>query len=592
MEVSRIGPYRILRELAEDKVGRVFQAVDSTGKKTVLVKRLRPEIVSQPEVISRLYSKAETLALLNHEHIARLFGFISRDDGIYLVIESVQGENLQTFLKEKGRLGIAVSLAYFRQILSAVEFAHRLGVIHGELKPANIVVTDFGRIKVLDFAIWTILGNPDPAGPKPCTARYMSPEQLSGDAIDARSDIYSLGILLHELIVGDPPFTSASPDELAKKRAESTPLAPSLLVPKVPPWLDAFLLRAVALSPAHRFQSVSLMSRALDHALDAEVRKTSPKRGAFRLGRRLERDPYAAAASRNPVEKLRGRLKAALIQRVNPGREKRARSHRGIKRRLEAINPVARCKRGASKLQACARRISSALKPVPIRLSADKASILKLIRQKRASATDFIRRGAAAVDPAHPVKRGRAELRAWARSATKELKLLQGHWRSLSAALTKALNTLSENGVKRYVVIAILLLSLAIETFFFGGVNTLLSPDSNSPPVNSNGVAQTLVDPDADTTPLTASDEKGEPETKIAKPTAKRPRSFDTPIAGVRDAHHQALDSKRTVTYRTPREADTQAQRLYGQEARVTEPSRRGTENNMTKTQLNVTWEN
>ena len=111
-----IGPYKIVRELPQDRVGRVYEAVDATGKKHYQIKSLRPEVAGEPVLVTRLYTEAQTLALLNHEHIARLFGFIRRDDGIYLVMEFVEGENLKEILRCKGRLDSAVALAFFRQI--------------------------------------------------------------------------------------------------------------------------------------------------------------------------------------------------------------------------------------------------------------------------------------------------------------------------------------------------------------------------------------------------------------------------------------------------------------------------------------------
>jgi protein kinase-like protein len=578
-----IGPYRFVRELAPDRVGRVFEAVDVTRKKNVLIKTLRPEIANQPEVVARLYSKAETLALLNHEYIARLFGFIRHDDGLYLVMESVEGHNLHTFLKEKGRLDFAVALAFFRQILLAVEFAHRLGVIHGELNPANIILTDFARIKVLDFAIATILGNPDPGNTAACTARYMSPEQFRGDPADARSDIYSLGILLYDLIVGRTPFRSDTPDGIARERAESTPLPPSLLVPSVPAWLDLFLLRAIAVSPANRFQSILAMSNAIGLALEAQVRQASPKRRLFWLGHRVP----ASSAIQKPARRVPGRLNAALARTANAARQKSNSLHRGARRAFEAINP----NYVTSTMQLGFRRIMVISIKAPLALTGTIGVALNLIRQTLTSTANSIRHAAAALNPAPLIRHLGGELRDWVRPTARELKTIQRDAHNLIARLKEFVGSVSENGWKRYAVIAILLASVMIETFIFGGANTLLSPDFNQTTATiSSGTIQDLTRSDVSATAVIADPE---PEPRIVKRTNKRPRSVDRASTSADELYYQALNTKRTVTYRTPRaEAQNQIQRPSAPEVSPVEPSRRNADTNLAKTQLNVKWEN
>ena len=567
MENIRIGPYRVVRELAEDRVGRVFEAVDRIGKKPVLIKKLRPEIANEPGAVTRLYAKAQTLALLNHEHIARLFGFIRRDDGIYLVMESVKGENLQTLLKEKGRLDVSVALAFFRQVLSAVEFAHRLGVIHGELKSANILVTDFARIKILDFALGIILASPD---------RSQS-QDPGGVSVDARSDIYSLGGLLYEWIVGRAP---CCPDK-TKQRAEATPLPPSLLAPGIPPWLDVFLTRALANSPANRFQSVAAMSQAIDLALQGEIKKTTPRRRFFRINQRATSSPSRSVA-RKPGA-MRARLAATWARRAVAAREKRAALLRDIRRGFAAINPAVPSKRVVFKARTYARQISAAIKPAPMRvkLALFKTSGItrKFIMQKRANTGAFWER-ASAVELTGWVKRARAELHEWARSARN------------FAPMKKAMNSFSENSLYRYFAIAILALSLMIETFIFTRAHTPPNLETSLPPASRSHKTQTPAIPVIGITRLSADHEKTEPQAKIDKPTAKRQRNSDKLITANKDPHYQALDSKRTVTYRLPRETDNHILGPYPQEGRVAEAPRRITETNPTKTQLNVTWEN
>ena len=194
-------------------------------------------------------------------------------------MEFVEGETLEKLLKRSGRLEPSVALVFFHQIVSAVAFAHRLGVIHGDLKPSNIMITKLGLIKILDFAIASILGAPDRAGRRVSSGRYMSPEQIRGEPVDARSDIYSLGVLLYESIVGKVPYDSDSDDGILRAQIETTPLPPSALVPDTPKWVDAFLRRALAQSPPDRFHSVLAMLRAMEIPVEASTARASPRRG-------------------------------------------------------------------------------------------------------------------------------------------------------------------------------------------------------------------------------------------------------------------------------------------------------------------------
>jgi serine/threonine protein kinase len=278
MAETSIGPYKILRQINKDSVGEVYEAVDRTGIKRFALKYLRPETAAESETVPRLYSEGKTLAQLNHPHIARLFGFVRRSDRLYLVMEFVEGETLEALVKRRGRLEPSVALAFFHQIVSTVGFAHRLGVIHGNLRPAKIMVTKLGLIKILDFGIGPILGTAERASPGVSRGRYMSPEQIRGEPVDARSDIYSLGILLYELIVGKLPFDSDSTDGILRAQIDTTPLPPSALVPNSPKWLDALVKRALAQSPSERFQSATVMLRAMELVIKGNPSSASPER--------------------------------------------------------------------------------------------------------------------------------------------------------------------------------------------------------------------------------------------------------------------------------------------------------------------------
>jgi hypothetical protein len=250
---SQIGPYKIIGEITQGTFEPAFEAVDRASDKRVTLKYLGSQADSS-DIRERLHS--ESLARLNHPNAARLFGFVCRDERIYLVMEFVEGQTLASRLKEQDRFDPVVALGLFHQLLSAVSFAHNLGVIHGNLRPSNIMVTDVGLVKVLDFPVSYILGNSGPFD------YYAAPEQVSGDPLDARSDIYSLGMLLYEMIVGRRPFDLYG---LSGREAqfELIPVPPSVFVPNIPRWLNAFVLRALAVAPGNRFQSAQAMAQAM-----------------------------------------------------------------------------------------------------------------------------------------------------------------------------------------------------------------------------------------------------------------------------------------------------------------------------------------
>ena len=577
-----IGPYKIVRELPQDRVGRVYEAVDAAGKKRFLIKSLRPEAASEPELISRLYSEAHTLALLNHEHIARLFGFIRRNDGLYLVMEFVQGENLDETLRSKGKLEPAAALAFFRQILSAVDFAHRLGVIHGDLKPANVIVTDFARIKVLDFAIGAIVGSSNPVD-RVCSASYMSPEQIEGAAVDVRSDIYSLGVLLYELVIGKAPF---APAVEPKARSQSTPLLPSLIVRDIPNWLDAFLLRALAVSPDDRFPSVAAMSQAMGAAVATHTISAARKPGSLRALHGLHEVPLRPTNLRKHADQGRRSSKAVLTNSTKS--ERRPQFFARVWHIAVITNAAPWAKRQITGALAWTHQIAAAIEELP----SVACARVRILPKKIADHADLRRRSSrgGASNPIL-VNRNEAINRSGPRPSFEQLKLT-GDCRQW---IKKTANALLESGWKRYVVLAFLLFSVFVEAFVFQGTNTLFRPDLDPSSIlgaSRNGAAQALL---SDTFPAAATTgvrEQSGPEAKVVKrsPKARRPAE-EMPNRPIDDVHHQALDSKRTVVYRIPRVgSETDRTRLH--DYRGNGQAERNLETSVAQTQLNVRWEN
>lgn len=281
---TQIGPYRIIREMAQGGIGQSYEAVDQTRNKKFILVDLRAETIT-PDILSRLYSEAKTLAVLNHPNLARMFGFIRREDHVYLVTEFVEGQTLENVLKEQGKLQFASALGFMHQVLSGVAFAHGLGVIHGDLKPANILVTKLRPLKILNFALAHIVGKRDAFGCREGNLRYVSPEQIEGELPDVRSDIYSMGMIFYELIVGKSPFHVYGPSDDCSGNGpgQFIPAPPSLVVAGLPKWLDDFILRMLATYPSDRFQSVNAAARALELGITRTVESAASER---RLGRR------------------------------------------------------------------------------------------------------------------------------------------------------------------------------------------------------------------------------------------------------------------------------------------------------------------
>ncbi|MGH7854085.1 MAG: serine/threonine protein kinase [Candidatus Binatia bacterium] len=537
---SSIGPYKIIREIAEDRLGQVFEAVDSTRKKHVIIKSLRPEAANRPEVISRLYSEAKTLALLNHPHIARIFGFMRVNHNLYLVMEYVKGESLRSILKEKGRLDPNLGLGIFHQILAAVKFAHELSVVHGDLKPSNIMVSSFAQIKVLDFAIAPILGDLDIATPRISSVPYMAPERITRGPVDARSDVYSLGVLLYESIVGRVPFTGNTLEGAQPAACNSTLLPPSLLISNCPKWLDAFLLRALRASPDDRFPSVAAMSQAMmEPSVPIRSRRISSKPVIDSIQRRVQRMSSMPSTLYGAANRMVGSLATNLNGAMRIARQKQASATRSLH-----------------------------------------------------SATGSLRRTVIALNPWIWTKRAAFKIQAWTHGIQSPFGSVSSAALKIPGRLKERLTGLTENNWKRYAVLATLLASVLIETFIFGGTNTLLSPDFNSiPALNRNGAAQSILEPlDPRPTPAIEIDSQPEPEPKIVTHMNRGARISQRTGTAEGLRHQEALNSKRTVTYRV--EAENHFNRPTVQDVRLSEPSKRNPENNTAKVQLNVRWEN
>src|SRR6266568_3601288 len=260
-----IGNYKIIEKIGEGGMGAVYKGVDLMLEREVAIKALKPELGSQPQVVERFRSEAVTLAKLNHPNVATLFSFFRQSDQFFMVLEYVKGTTLDRIMESHGAMTCEQAIPLFCQMLEGIDHAHSLGIVHRDIKPSNMMLTDSGLLKVLDFGIARALGSArlTRAGHLIGTIEYMSPEQVRGMETDARSDIYSLGMVLYELLTGRVPFAGDSEYELMKAQVEQLPTPPREFSPNIPEQVEGAILCATEKDPEKRFQTAGAFSSAI-----------------------------------------------------------------------------------------------------------------------------------------------------------------------------------------------------------------------------------------------------------------------------------------------------------------------------------------
>src|SRR5256885_2941209 len=240
--------YRIEREIAQGGMAEVYLGRDQLLDRPVALKALHPEYAREPTFVERFRREAQAAANLNHPNIVAIYDWGQESGTYFIVMEYVEGRSLRDLVRSESPLEPNQAAEITAEIASALAFAHRNGVVHRDVKPGNVLITPQGNVKVTDFGI-ARAGASDgltQTGSVMGTATYFSPEQAQGLAVDGRSDVYSLGVVLYELVCGGVPFVADSPVSVAYKHVREDPVAPSLRNPDVPPALEQIILSALA----------------------------------------------------------------------------------------------------------------------------------------------------------------------------------------------------------------------------------------------------------------------------------------------------------------------------------------------------------
>jgi serine/threonine-protein kinase len=250
------GRYRILRKLGSGGMANVYLAEDQELGRRVAIKILNDRHANDDQFVERFRREAKNAAGLSHPNIVSIYDRGEAEGTYYIAMEFLDGRSLKELIVSRGPAPVSVAIDYARQILAALRFAHRNGIVHRDIKPHNVLVDSEGRLKVTDFGIARAgASQMTEAGSIIGTAQYLSPEQAKGSPVDQTSDLYSVGVVLYELLTGVVPFTGDTPVEIAMKHLSAVPDAPSAHRAEIPRELDKVVMRALAKDPHERYQA-------------------------------------------------------------------------------------------------------------------------------------------------------------------------------------------------------------------------------------------------------------------------------------------------------------------------------------------------
>jgi eukaryotic-like serine/threonine-protein kinase len=289
------GRYELDGVVGRGGMAEVYRARDIRLDRIVGVKTLREDLARDQTFQARFRREAQSAASLNHPSIVAVYDtgedMLGPTPVPYIVMEYVDGRTLRDLLRDDRRLLPERALEITDGVLRALDYSHRNGIVHRDIKPGNVMLTRAGDVKVMDFGIARAVSDAQATMTQTAqvigTAQYLSPEQARGERVDARSDLYSTGCLLYELLTGRPPFTGDSPVAIAYQHVRENPIPPSRVDPEIPPWADSIVLKAMAKDPGDRYQSAGEMRNDIQRALQGMPVAAPTRLDAYQGTRRM-----------------------------------------------------------------------------------------------------------------------------------------------------------------------------------------------------------------------------------------------------------------------------------------------------------------
>jgi serine/threonine protein kinase len=258
--------YQLEEQIGSGGMAVVYRARDLMLERTVAIKLLREDYSLDPSFRERFRQEARAAANLTHPNIVTVHDFGLDAKHLFIVMEFMPGTNLKTLLRQRGRISVDETIILIIQACAGVGYAHRAGLVHCDIKPQNILITPDQRLKVVDFGIARALASIHPEEKAEVvwgSPLYFSPEQAAGEAPSPASDVYSLGVVMYEMLTGLLPFNSESPTELARMHREEMPPEPRKVNPSIPPALDQILLKVLSKEPSARYRTADQLGRVL-----------------------------------------------------------------------------------------------------------------------------------------------------------------------------------------------------------------------------------------------------------------------------------------------------------------------------------------
>ena len=309
-----VGRYELLERIGRGGMADVFRAHDRSLQRDIALKMMRPEFAGDAEFVERFHREAEALGAIDHANIVRVIDYGASPDGPFIAMELVSGGTLRDLMRACGRVDQYAAAEIAAGIADGLEAAHIRGVLHRDLKPENVLLDAEGRPKIADFGIARLAAATaiTKAGELLGTPQYLAPEQMSGDVIDERADVYALGVMLHEMLTGQQPTGGTTPSEIVARRLRSDPRPPARLV-ALAPAMNALVLRALARDPARRFRRAADLRDAL-----LRVRRPAPRVPSHPRVLRLRLPPVAPLIAALAVLTASIRNAANRVDRVAP----------------------------------------------------------------------------------------------------------------------------------------------------------------------------------------------------------------------------------------------------------------------------------